>query len=127
MFPTGSINYSWVTAKLSRDITGFYAVNCYIRKQILYFPRLIIDEQRKVSLENRLIYASMEAVTLAETIVMQMNTRRNTVLTLNRCSLRAGSLEGGRRACKDPYNIRVHASAIWTQSPNWLIMKILRN
>ena len=75
MFITGSMNYSWVTAKISRDITGFYAVNCYIRKQILYFARLIIDEQRKVSSANRLIYASMEAVTFAETIVMQINTR----------------------------------------------------
>ena len=85
MFSTGSINYSWATAKFSRDITGFYAVNCYIRKQILYFARLIIDEQRKVSSANRLIYASMEAAQLAETIVMQINTRRNTALTLNPC------------------------------------------
>ena len=53
MFPAGSINFhSWVTAKFSRDITGLYTVNCYIRKQILYFVRQI-DEQRKVSSTNR--------------------------------------------------------------------------
>ena len=65
------------------------ALDCFrrpcIRKQILYFARRIIDEQRKVSSANHLIYASIEAITLAETIVMQINTRRNTVLTLNPC------------------------------------------
>lgn len=63
------------------DITGLYTVNCYIRQQILYFARQI-EKQRKVSSANRLIYASVEAVTLAETIVTQINTMRNTVLTL---------------------------------------------
>ena len=52
MFQTGSINHSWAATKFSRDIAGLYAVNCYIRKQILYFARLIIDEQRKVSSAN---------------------------------------------------------------------------
>ena len=71
-FPQDQFNFhSWVTAKFSRDITGLHTLNCYIRKQILYFARLI-DEQRKVSSANRLIYASVEAVTLAETIVMQI-------------------------------------------------------
>ena len=82
IFPQDQFNFhSWVTAKFSRDITGLHTLNCYIRKQILYFARLI-DEQRKVSSANRIIYASVEAVTLAETIVMQINTMRNTVLTL---------------------------------------------
>ena len=82
-FPQYQFNFhSWVTAKFSRDITGLHTLNCYIRKQILYFARLI-DEQRKfLQTANRLIYASVEAVTLAETIVMQINTMRNTVLTL---------------------------------------------
>ena len=73
-FPQDQFNFhSWVTAKFSRDITGLHTLNCYIRKQILYFARLI-DEQRKfLQTANRLIYASVEAVTLAETIVMQIN------------------------------------------------------
>ena len=48
LFLTGSINFH----SFSRDITGLYTVNCYIRKQILYFARQI-DEQRKVSSANR--------------------------------------------------------------------------
>ena len=54
----------------------------YIGKQISYICARQIDEQRKVSSENRLISASVQAVTLGETIVMQINTMRNTVLTL---------------------------------------------
>ena len=53
MFLTGSINFhSWVTAKFSRDTTGLYTVNCYIREQILYFARQI-DQRRNVSSTNR--------------------------------------------------------------------------
>ena len=48
LFLTGSINFH----SFSRHITGLYAVNRYLRKQILYFARQI-DEQRKVSSANR--------------------------------------------------------------------------
>ena len=56
-------------------------MNCYIRKQILYFARQI-DEQRKVSSANR-FSASVEAVALAETIVTQINTMLNTFVVGN--------------------------------------------
>ena len=42
MFLTGSINFH----SFSRDITGLYTVNCYIRKQILYFARQIEGRER---------------------------------------------------------------------------------
>ena len=48
LFLTESINFH----SFSRDITGLYTMNCYIRKQILYFAPQI-DEQRKVSSANR--------------------------------------------------------------------------
>ena len=52
-FPQDQFNFhSWVTAKFSRDITGLHTLNCYMRKQILYFARLI-DEQRKVSSDSK--------------------------------------------------------------------------
>ena len=76
LFLTGPINFH----SFSRDITGIYTVNCYIRKQILYFARHT-NEQRNVSSANRQS-ASVEAVTLAETIVTQINTMQNTLLTL---------------------------------------------
>ena len=52
-FPQDQFNFhSWVTAKFFRDITRLHTLNCYIRKQILYFARLI-DEQRKVSSDSK--------------------------------------------------------------------------
>ena len=82
-FPQDQFNFhSWVTAKFSRDITGLHTLNCYIRKQILYFARLI-DERRKVSSDSKSLNICFgRSRHVAETIVMQMNTIRNTILTL---------------------------------------------
>ena len=75
LFLTGPINFH----SFSRDITGLYTVNCY--KESKSYNLLVRLTNRERFLQQIANSASVEAVTLAETIVTQINTMQNTLLT----------------------------------------------
>ena len=58
-------------------ITGLYTVNCYIRKQILYFAR-----ERFLQQIANLLRWKPSRLLKQLTIVTQINTMQNTLLTL---------------------------------------------